>query len=603
MLPTAYVVVDVLPLTPNGKVDRKALEPPEKFSRAAGEEYSAPRNRIEEVLSGIWAEILGVEKVGINDNFFESGGDSIQGIQAIARANRAGIELTPQQLFQHQTVAGLAAVAGSAPVVQTTQGVVTGPVRLTPIQRWFFERDLPEPHHFNQSVLLEIRTALDFSLLEKAVSLLFTHHDALRLRFESTPSGWQQSYGSPTERAPVSRITLASPTEEEFQAAVDANVAELQTTLNLARGLISRFTLFHSSAGLTDRLHIAVHHLAVDGVSWRILLEDLQLCYEQLARGEDPLLPPKTTSYQYWAGRLSDYAQSEILRQEAAYWLAEGEAFSEPLPLDFSTGQGSNTLASARIVSCSLSPAETKALLTNVPRSRRVLIEDILLTALARSFAQWTRSKSLLVCLESHGRHELFADVDLSRTVGWFTGLFPVRLTLPDGADAGTELKAIKEQLRRVPNHGTGYGLLRYLSGNAQLVGHLERLPPPEVLFNYFGNLDQVLPASSLFGVCRQSMDHDRSLKTGRDFLLEVNAYVIDGRFTAEFAYSSHLHRRETAEALANAFIAALRRLIAYGQAAETVDYTPSDFPKSKLNQTELDRLLSKLMASRGGPA
>lgn len=603
MLPTAFVLLDALPLTSNGKVDRTALEPPENFSRAAGEEYRAPRNRTEEVLSGIWAEILGVEKVGINDNFFESGGDSIRGIQAIARANRAGIHLTPHQLFQHQTIAELAAVAGSAPVVQTAQGVLTGSVKLTPIQRWFFEQDLPEPHHFNQSVLLEVRPALNFSLLEKAVSLLLPHHDALRLRFERTPSGWQQSYESPTERVPVSQITLPSPTEEEYQSAIEAHVAELQTTLNLARGSISRFTLFHSSAGLTDRLHVAVHHLAVDGVSWRILLEDLQLCYEQLALGEDVLLPLKTTSYQYWAERLSDYAQSETLRQEAAYWLAEGEAFNEPLPLDFSREQRSHTLAAARIVSCSLSPTETKALLTDVPRSRRVLIDDILLTALARSFAQWTRTNSLLMCMESHGRHELFADVDLSRTVGWFTALFPVRVTLPGNADAGTELKAIKEQLRGVPNHGTGYGLLRYLSGNAQLVAQLERLPQPDVLFNYFGNLDQVLPASSLFSVCRQPLEHDRSLKTGRAFLLEVNAYVIDGQFTAEFTYSSNLHRRETIEALADAFIAALRRLIAYGQTTETIDYTPSDFPKSKLNQTELDHLLSKLMASRGGPA
>lgn len=604
MIPSNFVMVDMFPLTPNGKVDRKALKPPENFTRDTHHEYNAPRDRTEEVLSAIWSEILGVEQVGINDNFFELGGDSIRGIQAIARANRAGIQLTPQQLFQHQTIARLAAVAGSALVVRAEQGVLLGTVPLTPIQRWFFELDLPEPHHFNQSVLLEIRQALDFSLLEQAVSLLLIHHDGLRLRFErGGESDWRQAYGSTDGCAPVTQVTLQSRTEEEYRTAIQSADAQLQSTLDLSRGPVVRFTLFRSAQCLTDRLHIAIHHLAVDGVSWRILLEDLQLVYQQLARGEAPRLPPKTTSYQYWAERLSNYAQSEALRQEAAYWISQIGTFDTALPLDFKEEPHSNTVAAAQIVSRSLDEHETKALLSDVPRLQRVKIDDLLLTALARSIVWWTHHKSLLVCVESHGRQDIFADVDLSRTVGWFTTHFPLRLTLSDDADVGAELKTVKEQLRRVPNHGMGYGLLRYLSRDEQIKGQLEHLPPPRILFNYFGNLDQILPATSLFSMCRESMEHDRSLKTVRDFLLEVNAYVMDGRLTSEWAYSSKLHRRETIESLADAFIESLRVLIDYCRTAETAGLTPSDFPKATLNQTELDHLLSKLMASREGSA
>jgi amino acid adenylation domain-containing protein/non-ribosomal peptide synthase protein (TIGR01720 family) len=604
MIPSLFVVLERLPLTTNGKVDRAALPPPEQLLLEPDEQYAAPRNRTEEILAGIWAEILGLERVGINDNFFELGGDSIRGIQTIARANRVGVHLTPQQLFQQQTIARLAAVAGLLPAVQTEQGPVQGVVPLTPIQRWFFARDLAEPDHFNQSVLLEVRAGRDFLLLKQAVGLLLAQHDALRLRFARTTSGWQQYHATLDEPAPVAQITLSASTEEEYQAAIAAAVAELQPTLNLRQGPMLRFTLFHSTQGLPDRLHVAIHHLVTDGVSWRILLEDLQLCYEQLTRGQDVRLPPKTTAYQYWAEQLSTYARSQTLRGEAAYWLAAAGTFRHPLPLDFKREPDSNTMAAARTVHVSLSPEETKALLYDVPQSYRVQVQELLLTALARTFAQWTNTNSLLLWLESHGRQEIFGDVDLSRTVGWFTSLFPLRLALPsESSELGDELKAVKEQLRRVPYQGLGYGLLRYLNDDPQIVAQLEALPQPEVLFNYFGNFDHILPASAPFRICRETMAADRSLQTGRDVLLEVNAYVLDGRLTSVWTYSSKLHRHETIAALAKGFSESVQLLINYCQTAETTGYTPADFPKSKLNQQELDHLLAKLMAARGDSA
>ncbi|HEY0386092.1 MAG TPA: amino acid adenylation domain-containing protein, partial [Pyrinomonadaceae bacterium] len=298
MIPTFLVALDKMPLTPNGKVDREALPQPGQRTRSEGREPAAPRNHTEEILAAIWAEILGVERVGIHDNFFELGGDSIRGIQAIARANRAGIKLAAQQLFEQQTIAGLARVAGSAPVVRTEQHLLTGPVELTPIQRWFFARNLDAPQDFNQSILLEARRPLDLSLLEESARLLLAHHDSLRLRFHQTPAGWTQSYASSADDAPpVSQVLVSAATEAEYAAAIEMAVAEWPP-FDLSVGPLLRFTLFRSTKGLPDRLHIVTHHLAVDGVSWRILLEDLELCIAQLAEGESVRLPPKTTSYQ-----------------------------------------------------------------------------------------------------------------------------------------------------------------------------------------------------------------------------------------------------------------------------------------------------------------
>jgi amino acid adenylation domain-containing protein/non-ribosomal peptide synthase protein (TIGR01720 family) len=603
MLPSAFVTLDRLPLTANGKIDRRALPPPETAERQTGGGYVAPRDHAEEILAGIWADVLGVERVGVEDNFFALGGDSIRGIQAVSRANRAGLKLTTHQLFRNQTVAGLASVAGSAPAVRAEQGEVTGDVPLTPIQHWFFERGLPEPQHFNQSVLLESGRGLNPSLLEQAVAQLSAHHDALRLRFERTANGWRQHQAPAVGPAPVSHVVLASSTEEEYRAALEEVAARSQAALNLAQGPLLKVTLFQSSRGLTDRLHIAAHHLAIDGVSWRILLEDLQHVYEQLAGGEEVRLPPKTTSYQYWAQRLCEYARTDALRQEALYWDTSVGTRDDRLPLDFEAGNGSNTEADARSVTSSLDEEETRALLHDAPQSQQVLADDLLLTALARSVTKWAGGDSLLVCLESHGRQDIFADVDLSRTVGWFTALFPVRLTLPADPNPGAELKAIKEQLRRVPNRGIGYGLLRYLCDDPETVRRLEALPRPEVLFNYFGSFDHVLPASSPFGLRRESAGHERGSTQPRDFPLTIDAYVLEGRLLIEWTYGSKLHRRETIEALAADFVKSLRLLVNYCRTAATAAYTPSDFRRSKLSQAELDRVLSKLIAPGEKPA
>ena len=601
MVPSAFVWLKTLPLTPSGKVDRRALPSPDQSRPDLEEAFVAPRTPVEEALASIWAQVLGVERIGVHDNFFELGGDSILSIQIIARANEAGLRLTPKQVFQYQTVAELVAVVDTAPVIEAEQGIVTGPLPLTPIQSWFFEQQLPEAHHWNQAVLLEVEQGLEPALLERAVQHLLLHHDALRLRFVEEESGWRQVNAdyAPHEAVPFRRVDLSGLPQAEQKAAIEATAAELQASLNLAAGPLVRVALLDLGASQAARLLMVIHHLAVDGVSWRILLQDLQMAYQQLSRGEAVQLASKTTSFRQWAQRLSEYAPSEALQQELAYWLSEPRRQVAPLPVDYAAGRGANTEASARSVSVSLSVAETQSLLQEVPTAYRSQINDVLLTALAQAVARWSGAGTLLIDLEGHGREEIVAGVDLSRTVGWFTSMFPLLLEWGQASGPGDALKKVKEQLRQVPQRGIGYGLLRYPSGSGETAEKLRALPQAEVSFNYLGQFDQVLPESSSFKLAQESSGPPRSPRGRRSHLLDINGFIVGGRLQLDWTYSENVHRRSTIEALAEGFIEALRSLIAHCLSPQAGGYTPSDFPLAKINQRQLDKIVSKFTNER----
>ncbi|MGH7825280.1 MAG: amino acid adenylation domain-containing protein [Candidatus Binatia bacterium] len=514
MVPASFVMLEALPLTPNGKVNRSTLRAPGGAGPELEISFVAPSTPVETILERIWSEMLKLKRVGVHDNFFELGGDSILSLQIIARANQAGLRLTPKQFFQHQTIAELAAVAGATPAIHAEQDVVTGPVPLIPIQHWFFEQELPEPNHWNTAMLLEARQALDPALLARVMRHLLGHHDALRLRFTHGESGWQQFNAAPDPGAPFSRVDLSTVPESEQGPLMEATAAELQASLNLLEGPLLRVALFELGADKPSRLLIIIHHLAVDGVSWRILLEDLETAYRQINHGESIQLSPKTTSFKLWAARLTEYAQSAVLQKELDYWLARPWTRFSPLPVDFPEGRSRNTVASARRVSVCLSVEETRTLLQEVPEIHHAQINDVLLTALVRAFSRWTGSPSLLVDLEAHGREEIYEEVDLSRTMGWFTTIFPVLLSLEEPCHPGEALKSIREQLGRIPNRGIGYGSLRFLSRDAAVAAMLKRLPQPEVSFNYLGQFDQVFTETSLF---RLTKDGSGPATAGRD--------------------------------------------------------------------------------------
>jgi non-ribosomal peptide synthase protein (TIGR01720 family) len=595
MVPGAIVRMEKIPILPNGKLDRKALPKPEQSVRE--EEYVGPRTAEEEILAGIFAEVLGVERVGVHDNFFALGGDSILSIQIGFRSRKVGLHFTVQQLFRHQTIAELAAVATTSRPVQDEPDASVGELPLTPIQHFFFEQNLTEPHHHNQSILLDIRQKTNPSLLEKAFRHLFEHHDGLRSRYETTASGCRQEIVPYDGAIPFSLVDVSHLSESEASFVIEATVARRQTGLNLSSGPLMLVTFFQCGDQKPDCLSIICHHLVVDGVSWRILLEDLELACRQLISKATVQLAPKTTSFRSWAQKLSDYARSPELQKEMDYWLDLSCSNRGSLPLDFNGGV--NIESSSQAVSVSLSTNETRCLLNDVQRVYRAQINEILLTALAQALSGWVGSRSLTIDLEGHGREHIIANVDLSRTVGWFTSMFPVTLDLGAETDPIQKLEAVKEELRRIPNRGIGYGALRYLKTDREdkMRRHFDR---PQLLFNYFGQLDLVLPNSSLFSLARESTGPSRSPSGNRSHLLVVEGSVINGQLRFNWTYCKDIHKRTTIERLAHDFLKALRTLIERSQTSATMGYTPSDFPKARINQGELDELLARMNASLG---
>jgi amino acid adenylation domain-containing protein/non-ribosomal peptide synthase protein (TIGR01720 family) len=591
-IPTAFAFLGNFPLMPNGKVDRAALPAPE-FRPDLEAGFVAPRTEVERSLERIWAEVLGLERVGTGDNFFEVGGDSILSLQIVARANQAGLQLTPKQLFANPTIAQLAAVAGTATQIQAEQGLVTGSVPLTPIQRWFFEQEQPEPHHFNQAVLLSVPADLNPELLEQVMQHLMRHHDALRLRFDRTESVWEQKNAGISELAISQVVDLSALPSAEQQVALETIGSELQASLNLSDGPLLRAALFQSGGDRPGRLLLIIHHLAVDGVSWRILLEDLLTAYQQVSRGEMIRLPPKTTSFRYWAQRLQAYAQTEALSTEVDYWLDLAEKHLPPLPIDNSTG--ANTVASAANITVSLDAAATLALLQEVPKAYNTQMNDVLLAALGLAMHEWTGQSELRLNLEGHGREDLFEDVDLSRTVGWFTTLFPVEIDLGNATSPRAALKRIKEQLRGIPNKGIGYGLLRYLSQDAELANRLQNALAAEICFNYLGQFDRSFDPAAEFEPATESVGSQQSSNALRSHLLEINGTIAGGQLHLNWLYSTNVHHAATIEHLAQTFIRQLQALIAHCVSPEAGGYTPSDFPLATISQAELDRLADRL--------
>ncbi|WP_231608016.1 non-ribosomal peptide synthetase [Streptacidiphilus albus] len=592
MVPTSYVTLEALPLTPNGKTDRKALPAPDHHRPDLDTGYTAPTNHIEQTLATVWSEILGIDPIGIHDNFFELGGDSIVSIQMIARAKKFGVHLTPRMIFKHQTIAEIAAHAQADSAVDAEQGTVLGDVALTPIQHWFFEKELPDSHHFNQAELLETDD-LDPDALELALHDLIGHHDALRLRYDSGDAGWSQYLDDPAGTRLLDVHDLSGLSDQDLWPVVGAIGEEVQQSLDLLKGPLVRSALLSLGATRGQRLLVAVHHLAVDGVSWRILLEDLGSAYERRSAGKAPLLPAKTTSFKAWAEKLTRFAVSPEAREEFAYW-AEPKP-SGRIPRD---RYGANEARTADTVTASLSAKETGALLRDIPRAFNTQINDVLLTALARALAAWTGDGHTLIGLEGHGREDLFTDVDLSRTVGWFTSVFPVALRVDRSTDAVASLAAVREQLARIPNKGVGYGILRYL-GSPEMASVLQEQSSPEVNFNYLGQFTQQLPGIGRYADPTEPKGHSISPNGMRWNVLDVTAAVEGDTFNVYINYSEALHDRRTVERLADEMTVCLRDLIAQSSSAGSstnvgAGRATEGAPLTDVNDTDMAAILER---------
>ncbi|MBC3246716.1 amino acid adenylation domain-containing protein [Pseudomonas lurida] len=568
MVPAQWVLLEQMPLSPNGKLDRKGLPKPE-----ATHPYEAPQSALEQQIAAIWADVLGVEQVGLNDNFFERGGDSIISIQVVSRARAAGIHFTAKALFQHQTVRSLARVAQLQTAQVIDQGPVQGETPLLPFQQLFFEMDLPDRHHWNQSLLLAPRQPILAEPLEAALQALTRHHDVLRLSFSQQAEGW-------TARHDAQPATLLWQASVQDTTELQALCERAQRSLDLQQGPLLRAVLAEMADG-SQRLLLVMHHLVVDGVSWRVFLEDLQSLYRQQP------LPAKTTSFKAWAERLQAHARSAAIQPQKHFWLQQLQGVSTDLPCRDPSGARPGRLA--QTVVSQLDAEHTRQLLQQAPTAYRTQINDLLLTALARVICQWTGQASSLIQLEGHGREDLFDDIDLTRTLGWFTSLFPVRLTPAESL--ATSIKQIKEQLRAVPDKGLGFGALRYLGDEATRQAFSE-LPVPRITFNYLGQIDGSFDSPDvLFGPATESAGAEQSPDAPLGNWLTLNGQVFGGELHMGWTFSPLMFEASQIDALSQAFTRELKALVEHCCTPGNRGVTASDFPLSRLNQQQLESL------------
>ncbi|MCA1682055.1 MAG: condensation domain-containing protein, partial [Actinobacteria bacterium] len=539
----------------------------------------------------MWAQVLGVDRVGVEDNFFELGGDSILSIQVVSRARQAGLWLTTKDIFLRQTIAELAAsVEMELAPAAVDEAVVVGPAPLTPIQHWFFQTEADCLNHFTMSMFVELAEDVDEDALRRSVNAVVAHHDALRMRFEQVEERWRQDITAVEFAEVWRRCDLSGLDAEDQQIAMHDAAIAAQTSLDITGGLLLRAVLFTFGSKGAPRLFVTVHHLVMDGVSWRILVADLETAYQQACAGRPVQLEPVGTSFTQWAHRLAQHVSGGGLDEDLAYWTTVPATATADLPVDHA---GSNTVESSRVVSVGLGRQDTTALLRDVPGVYRTQVNDVLLAALGRVLSRWSGRDRVLVALEGHGREEILDRVDLSRTVGWFTTEFPVALEVAASAGWGEVLKSVKQQLRAVPHRGLSYGALRYLSAADSPAAALHADPCPQISFNYHGQWDVTTagPEGLLRARC-DDIGQNAADQSTRTHLLDVIGVVENGELELSWTYSPQIHDQATVRGLAEDVMAALREIVQHCADPGTGGATPSDFPLAGLDQPTVDALV-----------
>lgn len=565
MVPDIVVQLEALPRLPNGKIALTSLPDPASLPASNGC-HVAPRNDRERILATIWGDLLGIEEVGVHDDFFELGGDSIVSIRMISRARQQGIDLQPGLITSHPTIEQLAASSLTTSVAESDEEV-SGNVPLGPIQRWFFEASHPEPNHWNMANLFAINSVLDAGHLQAALEACVAHHDMLRSRFVQQEGGWSQWVDA-----------TASISLETFP--VDAEVDEVVRTLNrgldLSEGPVIRVALIRREPNEPDLLLIAIHHLVMDAVSWAILIDDLESAYTQASSGGTVELPRRTTSYRDWITHLG----TDTVRSDVGYWLTQTDrSIAKP--------QLWGTEADAETVSTRLDQLATTQLLTEANDAYRTTPEELMIAALGHVLDS-QQSDQVRIALERHGRPADLPDVDLSRTIGWFTAQFPIKLdgasSLPDDA-----IKSAKERVRAIPGDGVGYGALRYLHRESGLVDDAE----PMYVFNYLSRA-----SGAEAGMFRHSDAADRDSRhprSPRGHRLEIVAAIVDESLQVDWYFSSTHDDLDSMQRLADSYLDRLRLLVSHCVSDGTGSLTPADFPAAGLDQSELDSLLEEL--------
>ncbi|XLS27836.1 amino acid adenylation domain-containing protein [Flavobacteriaceae bacterium M23B6Z8] len=584
MVPSDIQLIDRIPTTQNGKIDRKYLDKLALHPDEVQQKYVAPETEIEKILVEAWKSVLDVENIGITDNFYESGGDSIAAIQVSSYLykNEYQVEVKDIMRFPHiQEVAGFVKPLSRI----ADQGPVTGKVNLTPIQASFFDMKKSVPDHYNQSVLLKASTVLDLEALNASFSKLLEWHDILRANFRKSIDGnYEQTIDSEFTFAGAQVHDRTDLTDLE---AVNDIANELQASLSLVDGSLLNAAVIKLKH--TDYLLIVIHHLVVDTVSWRILIEDLTTAYEQATHGETISLPAKTDSFKLWSETLTKFTKADAFNEEVKYWSARMSQPFECIACDKSPAVLEAMVKDKRTLKVSLSSEYVTRLETEVHKAFNTEINDILLAALALSVNECFGLKKVPVMLEGHGREKLEEEININRTIGWFTSEFPVVLDTSLSEDLATFIKTIKDYLHKVPNSGIGYGLLKYVAIDRS--SEVINAGTPQIAFNYLGKVDDEEGDETLFQMADTTLGEEESSENRSDYPLEIVGMGRDGMIEFHLEYHCSQFSDLTIKNWLNSYKNALEKLIDYCAGRDYSEVTPTDFDYSELSLQDLDEL------------
>ncbi|MFF2378426.1 amino acid adenylation domain-containing protein [Streptomyces xiamenensis] len=605
MIPSAITVLDALPLTASGKLDRAALPPPDLTAHAAGR---APVNDREKLLTTLFAEVLGLPTVGADADFYRLGGDSIMAIQLVSRARRQGIVLAPSDILRHRTPEALAPVAGDAGEgIAELTGPGTGTVPLTPIMRWLGER-LGPYEEYSQSMLVTAPERLDLPLLVATVQALVDHHDLLRARLLRPDDGTMRALHVPPPGAVaaadlVTRVDVAGDDDAQRRA-VDAHAAAARRRLSPASGVMLRVVWFDPGATGTGQLLIVLHHLVADGVTWRVILPDLADIWAAVSTGRRPAPAPVGTSFRRWSEALGEAARALARTPEREHW---NSVLGSPVPAigDRPLDPRKDVWAAARSLDLTLPATDTAALLGPVPALFNAGVNDVLMTGLALALVDWRRrhrkgtGTTVLLDSEGHGREEVVDGAEVSRTVGWFTSLYPVRLDPGEldwtdlwagGAHAGTAIKRVKEQLRAIPHHGIGFGMLRYLAQDPEA---LDAAPPRDIMFNYLGRFTARTGSAWTPGTEQPVLAEHSDGSLPIEYALEISAVTVDDadgpKLHITLYWPDGVLREDAVRDLGETWRRALTAFVRHAATPGAGGSTPSDMPLLSLTQNEID--------------
>ena len=571
MVPSIYVSLDQIPLSINGKVDRKALPDPVN-SDIKTSVYVAPRTETEQKLAQLWQELLRVDEVGVYDNFFSLGGDSIIAIQLISRAKKEGISFKVKDVFEYQTIDGLSQSIGKEVAIISEQGILEGAMGLLPIHHNFFEKEYVAYNHYNQSVLLNISKEVATDVIEQAIDQVYKKHDALRLQYELKGDTHTGMYNASIPE--VEMVTL-----EEEATSISEEITNIctsyQSSLSIEEGVVSKFVYIKTpSEETSNRLFITVHHLAIDGVSWRIILKDFSSYLSLLLEGKELPVEEKTTSYRQWQQSLQEYASSERLVSEKSYWksvASKATVIPQDTPYD-----GITTHAENKHYTVSLSKEQTQLLLQESHQAYGTEINDLLLAALTTSLSSWSGHNEIVIGLEGHGREELFNDVDITETVGWFTSLYPVALKNFEN-DLEATIVETKENLRAIPTKGIGYGVLRYLSTDENIREELS-IDTEQIIFNYLGQVGQEQGEDGAFSFSPENKGKEIGEANHTGSKITINCIIVDGVLSLSWSYDANRFHSDTISAIATGYKNALEAVISLCTSTINQVYTPNDY-------------------------